>query len=94
MWTTPDLIGFICLKAVKRLFVFFYPVHHSLDAKFIGGTEYANGNFRTISNKQFVDLVWDSFSCEKDPLKAIGSLRAKQNILSVEEEVASSFKLN
>lgn len=51
-----DLVSFIRLVAVQRIAVFKSVNGNSWDAQFGGSTGNTDGNFATVSDKEFIDL--------------------------------------
>jgi hypothetical protein len=49
--TTADLVGFIRLEPVQCELVLFRPDGDGFHPQFVGGAEHANGNFRTVGDK-------------------------------------------
>ena len=50
-----DLVGFVRLEAVQRMFVLFGPDRDGLDAELVGGAEHADGDFGAVGDEDLGD---------------------------------------
>src|SRR5271157_3758598 len=56
-----NLVRLVRLKAVQRQAIFLRIDRHSTQPKFVGGAEYADGDFAAVRGEQFLDrlqLCW------------------------------------
>ena len=67
MRAAADLITFVRLEPVQRVFIFLGPDGDSFYSKFIGRAKHANSDFRTVGDENFLDgqgfypgLAWRS----------------------------------